>query len=30
MTAGELTMVTHDDALGVAAKAHGLLVIGIA
>jgi hypothetical protein len=28
MTAGELTMATHDDALGVAAKAHGLPVIG--
>ena len=24
MTAGELTMATHDEALGIAAKAHGL------
>jgi predicted nucleic acid-binding protein len=28
MTAGELTMATHDDALGIAAKAYGLPVIG--
>ncbi len=28
MTAGELTMATHDEALGVAATAHGLPVIG--
>ena len=28
MTGSELTMATHDEALGVAAKAHGLPVIG--
>ena len=28
MTGGDLTMATHDEALGVAAKAHGLPVIG--
>jgi predicted nucleic acid-binding protein len=28
MTAGELTMATHDEALGIAAKAHGLPVVG--
>lgn len=28
MTVGELTMATHDEALGIAAKAHGLPVIG--
>ena len=29
MSRGELTMATHDGALGLAAKAHGLPVVGV-
>ena len=29
MTGAALTMATHDEALGVAAKAHGLAVVGL-
>ena len=30
MTASDLTIATHDEALGLSAKAHGLAVVGLA
>ena len=30
MTAADITIATHDEALGLSAKAHGLAVVGLA